>query len=338
MADDNKQQALAEKDLGNQAYKKRQFDEALSHYEKAWSLDNTNISILTNKAAVLFEQEKFEECLKVCEEAVETGRGVRADYKLIARALQRAGNASVKLDQLDNAVEYYEKSLTEHRTPDTLQKLRDAQKLQKEREKAAYHNPELADKAREEGNKLFKQQDWPGAIEQYTEAIKRNDKDVRPYSNRAVCYLKLMAVYEAEKDADKCIELDPSFVRGYIRKAAVEFAKKEYQKSIDALQLAQEHDKEGKSAREIQQQLQKAYTAMNPMATGGGAGGEESQEEVLKRAAQDPEVQRILGDPVMQQILQQMQQDPKAAQEHLKNPQVASNIRKLMNAGILRVA
>jgi stress-induced-phosphoprotein 1 len=40
----------------------------------------------------------------------------------------------------------------------------------------------------------------------------------------------------------------------------------------------------------------------------------------------------------MQQILQQMQQDPKAAQEHLKNPQVATNIRKLMSAGILKMA
>lgn len=73
---------------------------------------------------------------------------------------------------------------------------------------------------------------------------------------------------------------------------------------------------------------------MNPMS---GAGSSETQEETLKRAAQDPEVQRILGDPVMQQILQQMQEDPKAAQEHLKNPTIAANVRKLMSAGVIRM-
>lgn len=50
MSDDHKQQALAEKELGNAAYKKRQFDEALQHYDKAWELDNTNMTLLTNKA------------------------------------------------------------------------------------------------------------------------------------------------------------------------------------------------------------------------------------------------------------------------------------------------
>lgn len=50
MSDDNKQQSIAEKELGNQAYKKRQFEEALVHYDKAWDLDNTNIPVLTNKA------------------------------------------------------------------------------------------------------------------------------------------------------------------------------------------------------------------------------------------------------------------------------------------------
>lgn len=123
-------------------------------------------------------------------------------------------------------------------------------------------------------------------------------------------------------------------VRGYIRKAAAQLVKREFQESIDTLNLAKEHDKDGKCSREIQQQVMKAYTAMNPM-SGGGSG--ESQEETLKRAAQDPEVQRILGDPVMQQILQQMQEDPKAAQEHLKNPQIAANVRKLMSAGVIRM-
>lgn len=75
-------------------------------------------------------------------------------------------------------------------------------------------------------------------------------------------------------------------MRGYIRKAAAQLVKREFTESIDTLKLAQEHDKDGKCSREIQQQLAKAYSAMNP-----GSSGEESQEEVLKRAAQDPEVQ-----------------------------------------------
>ncbi|KAI8065522.1 hypothetical protein BC940DRAFT_276147 [Gongronella butleri] len=331
---DDKQLALTEKELGNKAYKARNFEEALTHYNKAWELDNTNITFLTNKAAVLFEQENYDECITVCEDAVEKGRELRTDYKLIARALQRIGSAYVKKGDLDNAIKYYGKSLTEHRTPDTLQKLRDTEKAKKEQEKAAYHDPALADKAREAGNAFFKESKWPEAIEQYTEAIKRNENDVRPYSNRAVCYLKLMAIHEAEKDANKCIELDPNFARGYIRKAAVQFAKKEFQECIDTLEQAREHDTDGKCTREIQQQLAKAYQAMNPFT---GAAANESQEETLKRAAQDPEVQRILSDPIMQQILQQMQENPKAAQEHLKNPQIAANIRKLMSAGVLRM-
>ena len=36
-------------------------------------------------------------------------------------------------------------------------------------------------------------------------------------------------------------------------------------------------------------------------------------------------------------ILEQMQQDPGAARDHMKNPQIAAKIRTLMNAGILRM-
>ncbi len=51
---------------------------------------------------------------------------------------------------------------------------------------------------------------------------------------------------------------------------------------------------------------------------------------------EDPEIQAIVSDPVMRQILQDMKDDPKAAANHLKNPQVAQKIQKLIAAGIVR--
>ncbi|RUP43272.1 hypothetical protein BC936DRAFT_137403 [Jimgerdemannia flammicorona] len=353
-------QANDEKELGNNFYKKRMFDTALEHYNKAWELDNTNITILTNKAAVLFEQENYDECIKTCETAIEVGREHRCDYKLISRyvpfcerkaerkrlltkihvprstrtqrAYGRIGNAHLKLDHLDEAIKAYEKSLTEHRTSEILTKLRETEKLKAQRAKEAYYDPALADKARELGNELYKNNDWPGAVQQYTEAIKRNDKDHRSYSNRAACYLKLLALNEALKDAQKCIELDPSFVRGYTRKASIEIARKEYDSALETLTEGLERDADGKHKREIQELMTKCYQAMTvPDSSQGG-----SREEILKRAKENPEVQRILGDPVMQQILQQMEQDPKAAQEYVsylhsltmfwKNRAVATNL------------
>ncbi|GBC09925.1 hypothetical protein RclHR1_09200010 [Rhizophagus clarus] len=330
-----KEESTKEKELGNTAYKKRNFEEALKHYDKARELDPTNASLLTNKAAVLFEQEKYEDCIRVCEEAIEVGREHRADFKLIARAYGRIGNAYSKLDKLDEAIKYYQKSLTEHRTPDTLKKLNDAEKLKVKREKEAYYDPELSDKAREEGNELFKKNDFANAVAKYTEAIKRNEKDKRAYSNRAACYSKLMAYPEAIKDCETCISLDPTFVKAYIRKAAIEFSKKEYSKCLETCDTALKHDTNGQHAAEITKQINKCREAMWQSNTDAP---QESAEETLRKAASDPEIARILQDPVMQQILQQSQEDPRAFKEHLKNPIVAANIHKLINAGVLRTS
>ena len=57
-------------------------------------------------------------------------------------------------------------------------------------------------------------------------------------------------------------------------------------------------------------------------------------EAVQRRAMADPDVTQILKDPEMQKILQQMERDPEAVGDHLKNPEVAAKIEKLMECGI----
>ncbi len=115
---DNKAQALEAKAQGNAAYKARKFEEAVGHYEQAIALDPTDITFLSNLAAVRFEQKKYQECVEACEKAVDVGRDNRADFKLIAKAMARMGNAYRRLDVLDKAKWAYEKALTEHRTPE----------------------------------------------------------------------------------------------------------------------------------------------------------------------------------------------------------------------------
>ncbi|KAJ1967691.1 Hsp90 cochaperone [Dimargaris xerosporica] len=329
-----KQEAIKEKELGNALYKKREFAQALEHYDKAWGLDDTNVTILTNKAAVLFEMGDYDACIATCEQAVDVGRSQRADYKLIAKAFARIGNAYSKKDDLDNAVKYYQKSLAEHRKPDVLSKLKELEKKKKEMEKKAYFNPEISNEEREKGNALFKAEKYAEAVKHYTEAINRNDQDPRAYSNRAACFIKLMAFPDAYTDCEKCLELDPTFVKAYIRRAAIEFFKKEYTKCLETCQMAKDHDKENRHSYEIDQQVVKCYQAMRSTQ----ADTPEAREEAMRRAASDPEIQQIMSDPVMHQILQQMQTNPQAVREHMKNPVVATKINKLINAGIIRTA
>lgn len=55
---ERKAQAQKEKEAGNAAYKKKDFETAIQHYTKAFELDDEDISFLTNRAAVYLEMGK----------------------------------------------------------------------------------------------------------------------------------------------------------------------------------------------------------------------------------------------------------------------------------------
>lgn len=209
---------------------------------------------------------------------------LRADYKLIAKALGRVGTAYSRKGDLTSAIKYYNKSLSEHRTPDILNKLREVEREEAEAARQAYLDPGKANEAREEGNALFKAGDFAGAVKAYTESIKRDPVDPRGYNNRANAYTKLAAFPEALKDAEEAIKVDPKFVKAYIRKSHVLFAMRDYTKAIETVEEAAEIDDEKKHTREIQDQVVKCQQAMYSQRA------DESEEQTLQRAMRDPEI------------------------------------------------
>ncbi|EGX48499.1 hypothetical protein AOL_s00080g128 [Orbilia oligospora ATCC 24927] len=325
-----KEAADKEKALGNDAYKKRNFSVAIEHYNKAWEL-HKDITYLNNLAAAKFEAGDYEGCIADCEKAITEGREVFADFKLIAKAYGRIGTAYHKLNDLSKAIEYYQRSLTEHRTPDILAKLRTVEKLKVQSEKEAYVSPEKAEEARLEGNEKFKNADWPGAVEAYTEMIKRSPNDARGYTNRAAALQKLMSFPSSIDDCRKAIELDPGFMRAHIRLAQGYFGLKEYNKVLDALAAATEADRELKHTREIEELSQKTMGIMYT------AHENETEEQARERIQRDPEIVSIISDPIMQTILNQAKNDPMALQEHMRNPTVRTKIQKLIAAGVIRL-
>ncbi|KAJ8462951.1 hypothetical protein ONZ45_g17748 [Pleurotus djamor] len=325
-----KKEAEAAKKEGADAYKKRNFPEAIEKFSKAWDLWPKDVTFLTNLAAAYFEQGDYDKCIETCEKAVEEGRSIRADYKLIAKALGRIGSAYLKKDDYTNAIKFFNKSLTEHRTPDVLNKLRETERIKADADKQAYIDPEKSHTAREEGNVQFKAGQFVEAVKSYTESIKRDPSDARGYNNRAAAYMKLAAFPEALKDVEEAIKVDPKFVKAYIRKSNILLTMRDHAKALEAIQAATEVDEERKHTAEISQQENKIQQALFAQRSN------ESAEETLERAMRDPEVAEIMSDPVMQQILQQAQSNPAALQDHLKNPMIRQKIQKLMNAGIIR--
>lgn len=108
-----------------------------------------------------------------------------------------------------------------------------------------------------------------------------------------------MEFTEARKDVDKCLEIDPNFVKAYARKGTIHHFMKEYHKALSVFDQGLKIDPENKDCREG-----KAKT-MQAIQMGAHAGGV-SDEERFKHAMADPEIQMLMKDPRVQQVLKDM--------------------------------
>jgi small glutamine-rich tetratricopeptide repeat-containing protein alpha len=74
-----------------------------------------------------------------------------------------------------------------------------------------------AEKLKQAGNAQMSSKSYDPAIESYTKAIALDSSNPVYYSNRAAAYASKGDHASAVSDAEKAIEVDPSFVKAYSR-------------------------------------------------------------------------------------------------------------------------
>jgi len=333
---DEQKAADEHKTKGNELYKAKKFEEALAAYDKAIETCPNDLIYYNNKNAVYIEmgEEYYEKVLDNCKDLLERRYEINsampggASFEKVAKILTRMAGVYEKKRDYDTAKTYYEKAMMEDNNKNTRNALREMERSRDLWEKTAYLDPVKAEEHREKGNEFFKAQKFPEAKVEYDEAVKRNPKDAKLYSNRSAALTKLAAYPDALKDLDECLKLDPKFIKAYSRKGAAHYFLKEYNKALKAYSDGLKIDPTDAACLEGQSTTVNKIQESNKGAV---------DEEQIRHSMADPEIQSILQDPQINMFLKDLQENPKSAQEAMgKDPKLQEAVSKLMAAGILR--
>ncbi|XP_078063127.1 uncharacterized protein LOC144489051, partial [Mustelus asterias] len=117
-----------------------------------------------------------------------------------------------------------------------------------------------------QGNSMANEGRYGDAVEYFTEAIKYDPKEYRLFGNRSYCYERLKQYSRALSDAQIAVNLNPSWPKGYFRKARALAGVKRYIEAIEAFQEVLRIDSSCKDAEfellqvQIQLMMERGFT------------------------------------------------------------------------------
>ena len=89
-----------------------------------------------------------------------------------------------------------------------------------------------AEKLKDDANHHFKRQDYQEAVNLYSRAIELSPSSAVYHANRSIANLRLENFGYALNDANKCLDLDPGYVKGYYRRAAAFMALGKFRQAL----------------------------------------------------------------------------------------------------------
>jgi len=304
-----KKLAYEKKLLGNLAYGRKDFDTAMTQYQSAIEYDPDDMVFHTNIAAVHFEKQDYDACIRECERAIEIGQENSADPQLIAKAHGRIGKAYRKMGRYQDAKECIETALKFHCSKELLLILNDIEKKLKELRVRAYIDPIKAESENELGTEKYEAEEFAEGVKHFGAAIKANPNNPKYYINRAACYAKLECYELALIDCDASIKIDGSLIQGYLIKGQI------YNKMNRPIEARAEF----KKVLELDPQNEIAETGVR-----------ENQGFNPDTPVEKKDID-LMSDPEMLEVFHDIFNNPDSLDKHLNNPKVVEGVQKMLN-------
>lgn len=316
-----KKQAEEIKLQGNSEFKLKNYKAALEFYQKAYNTYPKETTYHLNIAACYHELKEYDNVISECQKVLDN----TTDFQKKSKALGRMGFAYQEKQDLKSAIESFEASLLEFKDQRIKEALKNVEQLKKKQDAESYIDPVKAEEANNEANSFYKVHDFVKALKLYTEAVNRNPKCAKYYSNRSACYIKLMSLQDALNDCEAALALDNNFLRAHQRYCNIQLLMKRYHKSLASYEKALKLFPED---AELKEGYYKCVSKINE-------GGDD--EERLKQTMNDPEIQSLMVDPRVQQLLKDLRENQKAATDAIQKDQfLGEAFRKLVAAGIIK--
>ena len=140
--------------------------------------------------------------IEECDKVIEMAKVGSYDFQKLGKAMARKANALAKKGLLSESIAQYRVALLEFNDYSIKEGMKKVIKQKEEQDKLDYINPEIAEQHKERGNELFKNGDFPGAIKEFDEGLKRDPQNKFILSNRSFAYIKLMEPVRGMQDAD----------------------------------------------------------------------------------------------------------------------------------------
>ncbi|EGG18798.1 tetratricopeptide-like helical domain-containing protein [Cavenderia fasciculata] len=195
----------------------------------------------------------------------------------------------------------------------------------------------IAEAIKVEGNTKLSAQDFQGAVEAYTKAIKYDGSNAIYYANRSSAFTNLKMFDNAVQDANEAIKRNPSYGKAYFRLGSALFSLGQNQESVDAfrksIELEPNNEVYKASLQQAESKLGSVGSVSSPPAGGmPDLGGMDlgNLSGLLSNPMMQNMAKNLMSNPQMQQMMQNGNLED-MAQNMMKNPEFMNMFGSMMD-------